>query len=163
MDLKLAIEHMAWADDRFVALLETLPDEAWRAKLGADDWHVAALAFHLVASADWYCYMLGQPLHFTSEPESIAEVRSHLPRLKEFNDYLLAQADLDDAVVTYEDDGETRSSRRSIVLMQALIHAVEHRTQAIAALTLRGFEAPTMDAFSTWPYLDTFNSRHPLA
>ena len=162
MQLKLALEHMAWADDRFYAHLETIPTEAWSAKLSDNDWNVAHLAFHLVASADWYCYMLGQPLRFTKEPETLAEVQCLRPVLNDFNAFLLDQADLEDGEVTYEDEGKTHTSRRAIVLTQALIHAVEHRTQAIAALTIADFDTPTMDAYSTWPYLETFTNRHPL-
>ncbi len=154
ISIKVAVEQMAWANNRFFAFLETIPDEAWWAKIADGEWDIAHYAFHLVASSDWYCYMLGQPLRYTSEPRSLAEVKALRPVINEFDAFLIAQASLDDETLTYIDDNEPRSMRRSMVLTQALIHAVEHRTQAVAALKLCGFYSPDLDSFSMWPYAD---------
>ena len=150
--LKSALEQCAWADEKLFAFLSDLPDEAWRAKTSEDEWHVAALTFHLIASADWYCYQLGGALTFTSEPQSIAEVRALGPQWKTFNEFLIAESDKADGQVTWTEDGETFSALRSAVLTQAIIHSVEHRVHIAAALKTCGQPELNLEDFSVWAY-----------
>lgn len=143
---------MAWADDKLFAFLESLPNEAWSAKATEDDWDVVHLAFHLVASADWYRYELGGQLQFTEEPSSIAEVKALRATWREINEFLVAQSELDDGLVSWTEECQTDSALRSSVLTQAILHSVEHRTQIIAALKAAGVSAPDLEDFSVWAY-----------
>lgn len=152
ISLRNALEQMAWADDAFFSFLQELPDDAWRAKAGPDEWHVAALTFHLVASTDWYRFQLGGPIQFSEEPTSIAEVRGLQETWREINRFLIAQADLDDEVVHWEEDGQHFSSTRATVLTQVLIHAVEHRAHIAWALKVNGFPSPDLEDFTAWAY-----------
>lgn len=150
--LRPALEQVAWADDRFFAFLETLPDAAWRAKAAPDEWDVAGLTFHLVASADWFGYQLGGPLRFTRDPSSLDEVKALRPVWRDVDAYLVAQADEEDSTVTFEEDGQVHEVRRSTVLTEVILHAVEHRAQVAAALKAGGFPSPELQDFSVWPF-----------
>ncbi len=150
--LKSALEQCAWADEKLFAFLSDLPDEAWRANAAEDEWHVAALTFHLIASADWYRYQLGGTLTFTSEPQSIAEVRALGPTWKALNEFLIAESHKADGQVTWTEDGETFSALRSAVLTQAIIHSVEHRVHIAAALKTGGHRELNLEDYSVWGY-----------
>lgn len=153
--MKAALEQVAWADDRFFAFVEGLPVEAWRSKAAPDEWDVTGLMFHLVASADWFGYQLGGPLRFTRDPDSIDEVRALRPVWQEIDAFLVAQADRDDGAVTYEEDGRTHAVLRSTVLTEVIIHAVEHRAQAAAALKAGGHPSPELQDLSVWPFAES--------
>lgn len=152
--MRAALEQVSWADDRFFAFLEGLPDEAWRAKASPDEWDVARLTFHLVASADWFAFELGRPLLFTDEPGSLDEIRALRPVWRELDAFLVAQADLDDETLTYEEDGESHDVKRSTVLTEVILHAVEHRAQIAAALKAKAFPSPELQDFSVWPFAE---------
>lgn len=152
--MKPSLEQVAWADALFFRFLEELPDDAWRAKAGADEWDVTQLAFHLVASADWFRFQLGGELLFTKGPESIADVRALRPVWEEIDAFFVAQSELDDESLTYEEDGESHSVLRSTVLTEVILHAVEHRAQIAAALKAGGFPSPELQDYSVWPFAD---------
>lgn len=143
---------MAWADDKLFAFLETLPREAWLAKAGENEWDVVHLTFHLVASADWYRYQLGGQLKLTAEPESIAEVQALRSTWREIDAFLVEQSDQEDGLVSWTEEGRTDSALRSIVLTQAIVHSVEHRTQIMSALRSANMQTPDLEDFSAWAY-----------
>ena len=150
--LKSALEQCAWADAKLFDFLSELTDDAWRAKAAEDEWHVAALTFHLIASADWYHYQLGGTLTFTSEPQSIAEVRALGPVWKAIDDFLIAEALKEDGEVTWVEDGQTFSALRSAVLTEAIIHSVEHRVHIAAALKTGGHPQLKLEDYSVWGF-----------
>lgn len=150
--MKSALEHCAWADRKLFAFLATLPDEAWRAKAGPDEWHVAALTFHLIASADWYRYQLGGSLTFTEEPGSIAEVRDLGGAWEDINSFLCNEASRPDGVVTFTEDGQTFTELRSTVLTEVVVHSVEHRVQIAAALKVGGHAHLELEDYSAWAF-----------
>jgi uncharacterized damage-inducible protein DinB len=152
ISLSHMMDYTAWADAKLLSFLQELPDEAWRAKAHDDEWHVAGLVFHIVASADWYRYQLGGTLQFTEEPQSIAEVRALGDTWREINTFLCAQATLEDETVTFTEDGETFTEQRSSVLMQAAVHSVEHRTQIVAALKAGGHADIELADYAVWGY-----------
>lgn len=150
--LRTALEHVAWADDKLFEFLDTLPDDAWRARAAPDEWHVAALAFHLVASADWYRFQLGGQLALTSEPQSIAEVRALRSTWQAINRFLVAECDNDDEMLSYAEDGEAHHVLRSRVLTEVIVHSVEHRAQIAAALKAGGHTPLELEDYSAWAY-----------
>jgi uncharacterized damage-inducible protein DinB len=52
ISIKNAVEQMVWADNKLFDCLKGLPREAREAQSAPDDWNVARLTFHLIASAD---------------------------------------------------------------------------------------------------------------
>lgn len=159
ISLQVAMQHTAWADEKLFRCLSALPEDAWRAKAQDDEWHVAALVFHLVASADWYRYQLGGALIFDSEPQSIAEVRALGDTWRELNADLVAECAKDEELMTFIDEDETKTAYRSIILTQAIVHSVEHRAQIAAALKANGFELPDLQDFSVWPFADVYGDQ----
>lgn len=154
ISIKPAIQQMAWADAKLFDFLLTLPEDVWQANTAEDEWDVVHLTFHMIASADWYRYQLGGQLKFTTEPTSVAEVKSLGEQWQEINSFLIEQCDEEDGIVYWVEDGVTFSTNRAAVLNQALIHAVEHRTQIMSILKEAGVVAPPLEDFSVWGYLD---------
>ena len=153
ISLEKLLKQMAWADAKLFDALSGLPDEAWRSKVAEGEWNVAANTFHLVASADWYCYQLGQKIEFTKEPESIAEIRSLGETWKSKNAFLISESGKADEPLSYVDGEKTRTALRSTILAQAIIHSVEHRIHIALALKAGGFEFPDLEDFSVWGYV----------
>lgn len=153
INLELSLKQMSWANQKLLGHLLELPDEAWRAKVAPDEWHVAALVFHLVASTDWYTYQLGKPLRFTDESESITEVRQLGGTWLEFDKILIDESHKEDGKVFFLEDGKEFSADRSTILSQAVIHSVEHRVQIASALLINGFDFPELEDFSVWGYI----------
>lgn len=143
---------MAWADTKLFAFLSELPDDAWRSRAFDGEWDVATLTFHLVASADWYVYQLGGTPTVTTEPQSIAEVRALGGTWRGINEFLLSQAAQDDELVSFTEDGEVFSELRSTVLIEAVRHSAEHRTQIAAALKAGGHAHLELEDYSTWAF-----------
>lgn len=152
ISLQSALAYTSWADEKLFTFLMTLPDDAWRARATDEEWHIAALTFHLVASADWYRYQLGGPLTFTAEPQSIAEVRSLGETWREINNFLLLEAGKEDELITYTEDGRTFSERRSTVLLQAVTHSVEHRVHIATTLKASGFASLELEDYAVWAF-----------
>jgi uncharacterized damage-inducible protein DinB len=150
--LEKSLKQMAWADKKLFDILLSLPDEAWRAKISEGEWDVAHYAFHLIASADWYAFELGQKLRFTKEPDSIDEIRSLGETWKEINAFFIKESQKDDEMVSFMEDGKEFKVLRSTVLSQALIHSVEHRIHIASPLQAGGFLFPDLADFSLWAY-----------
>lgn len=150
--MRSSLEYVAWADKKMFNFLNQLPDEVWRAKAREGEWHIAALVFHMVASADWYRYQLGGKLVITEEPESIAEVRALLPTWSEILEFLIVESDKEEELLTYEDEGETRQVLRSGVLTQVFAHSVEHRTQIAWTLKVNSLAEMNLEDYSYWGY-----------
>ena len=144
---------MAWADIKLLEFLQHLPSEALKAKAAPDEWDVAHLIFHMIASADWYAFELGRTLHFTQDPDSLDGVLELGGIWREFNKYLLAECDKEDEVVTYFENGKEFKVMRSTVLAQDPIHSVEHRTQITLALKINGFPTLELEDYSQWGFV----------
>ena len=153
ISIEKSLNQMAWADEKLFNHLLAMPDDAWRAKVADGEWPVYSNLFHLIASADWYAFELGAPIHFTKEPESIEEIRGLGQTWRGINSFLIAEGLKEDETLTYEEKGQEFEVLRSTVLSQAIIHSVEHRIQIAIALKHKGFEFPDLEDFSTWGYV----------
>jgi len=153
ISIEKSLKQMAWADEKLFNTMLELPDEAWRSKAAEGEWPAYSNLFHLIASADWYAYELGQPQRFTQEPESIDEIRGLGETWKEINAFLISEGARDDGEVTYSEHGKDFTVMRSTVLSQAIIHAVEHRIHIAIALQQGGFAFPDLEDFSVWGYI----------
>ncbi len=160
ISLDKSLKQMAWADAKLFAVMQELPDEAWQTKVADGEWPVASNLFHLIASADWYAFELGQKIHFTGEPDSIEEIRGLGDRWRETNEFLISEGVREDGPVAYIENGKEFTVQRSTVLSQAVIHSVEHRIHIALALKRGGFDFPDLEDFSVWGYVHSLGSEH---
>jgi len=152
--------HMAWANQKTLSHLQTLPEDALKAFATKSEWFVAEIVHHIVDSADHYVYRIsGTPaLTQPGDPciDDIIQI-SDLTRLKE----QVAQVDallfecvkLEDVQIEYENyEGKLVKRWRSTILSQAIHHATEHRAQIAAALEAKGFTPVDLDELDLWSY-----------
>ncbi len=154
-----SLEHLAWTNDKLFAELAALPAEALAAQYAPDAWPVGRLAMHIVNGAEWYCYCLaGMPWTDLVLPTGPADLEVLRTRLAELDAVLIAQADLPDELVEFQDEDErgpyARTALRSTILAQACLHAAEHRAQIACALEINGFAGITLDDYDVWAFAE---------
>ena len=157
--LTRSLRHMAWADDKLYAELAALPPGALDACYASDAWPVGRLAMHIVNGAEWYCYCLaGMPWTDLVLPTGPADIDKLRRRLAELNTVLIAQAELPDELVKFQDEDEQgayeRTALRSTILAQACLHSAEHRAQIACALEINGLPGITLDDYDVWAFAD---------
>ncbi|MEY3185998.1 MAG: hypothetical protein RIR58_734 [Actinomycetota bacterium] len=158
--LERLLKHMAWANQRTIEHLESLPVEAFKAFASNPDWFVAEILHHIVDSGDHYAYRIsGVPVLTKPGDPCIADVEqlSDLPRIKDqaaqVDAALLECAKLDDIQLEFENNsGKLVKRWRSTILSQAVHHATEHRAQLAAALEAKGFAPVDLDELDLWSY-----------
>lgn len=149
---------MAWANQKCLAHLQTLPEESLRAFVSDQDWFVAEISHHIVDSADFYVYRLtGEfpetPGEKIAEIESIKDLELLRAQCEAIDEALLKSVALDDVQISFENSsGKTVSRWRSTILSQAIHHATEHRAQIAAALDAKGFPRLDLDEMDLWRY-----------
>lgn len=147
------LRHLAWANDKLFADLSALPPDALDARYAPEAWPVGRLAVHIVGGAEWYCYCLtGMQWTDLEVPTSAADLARLRARLAELDAVLIAQADLPDEVVEFDDEDGPRRALRSTILAQACLHSTEHRAQIACALEVNGFAGVTLDDYDVWAF-----------
>ena len=161
------VVHMAWANQKTIEHLETLPEEALKAFATNPDWFVAEIAHHIVDSADHYAYRIsGKPALTQPGDPCIADISeiADLQRLKEqaaeVDSILAACVKLDDIQIEFTNFEDKLVKRwRSTILSQAIHHATEHRAQIASALEAKGFAPMNLDDLDLWEFEKTTNSK----
>lgn len=160
ISLDRLLGHMAWANQKTIEHLQTLPEESLKAFATNPEWFVGEIAHHIVDSADHYAFRIsGKPALTQPGDPCIDDVKviADLARLKEqaaaVDAMLLECVKLDDVqieFVNYEDKLVKRW--RSTILSQAIHHATEHRAQIASALEAKGFTPVNLDDLDLWEY-----------
>ena len=160
ISLNRLLLHMAWANQKTLSHLQTLPEDALKAFATNSEWFVAEIAHHIVDSADHYVYRIsGTPALTQPGDPCIDDVHqiSDLTRLKQqvaqVDALLLDCVKLDDVQIEFENyEGKLVKRWRSTILSQAIHHATEHRAQIAAALEAKGFTPVDLDELDLWAY-----------
>ena len=152
--------HMAWANQKTIAYLQTLPDESLAAFATNPEWHVAEIIYHIVDSADHYAFrisgtpVLTQPGEPCIEPvKSIADLGRLKDQAEIVDKALLECVKLEDIKLEFVNgEGDLVNRWRSTILSQAVHHATEHRAQIASALEAKGLTPPDLDDLDLWSY-----------
>ena len=160
IELNRLLAHMAWANQKTIEHLQTLPEDSLKAFATNPEWFVAEIAHHIVDSADHYAFDIsGKPALTQPGDECIDDVNviADLARLKEqaakVDAMLLDCVKLEEVQIeflNYEDKLVKRW--RSTILSQAIHHATEHRAQIASALEAKGFTPVNLDDLDLWSY-----------
>ena len=160
IELNRLLAHMAWANQKTIEHLQTLPEDSLKAFATNPEWFVAEIAHHIVDSADHYAFRIsGKPALTQPGGECIDDVNviADLARLKDqaakVDAMLLDCVKLDEVQIeflNYEDKLVKRW--RSTILSQAIHHATEHRAQIASALEAKGFTPVNLDDLDLWSY-----------
>ena len=152
--------HMAWANQKTIDHLHTLPEESLKAFATNPEWHVAEIIHHVIDSADHYASRIsGVPALTQPGDPCIDDVNqiSDLVRLKQqaavVDKHLLECVKLEDIQLEYENYENKLVKRwRSTILSQSIHHATEHRAQIASALEAKGFMPMNLDDLDLWSY-----------
>lgn len=151
--IERGLRHLSWADDQLFEYMADMPSKALQATYAPDTWPVGRLLTHIVDGAQWYRFCLtGEPWVELLSPRDDMDITELRTYLRSVNASLLAQAELPDERVTFDDDGTQRSAWRSTILTQAIVHAAEHRTQIACALAAHGLQPPVLDDLDLWAF-----------
>jgi len=158
MDRMLA--HMAWANQKTITHLQTLPQESLGAFATNPEWHVAEIIHHIVDSADHYAFRISGIPALTKPGDPCIEdvlVIADLARVKEqaaiVDKALLECVKLDDIQIEFKNYSDKMVKRwRSTILSQAIHHATEHRAQLASALEAKGFKPMDLDELDLWAF-----------
>jgi uncharacterized damage-inducible protein DinB len=158
MDRLLA--HMAWANQKTISHLQTLPQESLASFATNSEWHVAEIIHHIVDSGDHYAFRISGTPALTKPGETgIEDVKeiADLARIKEqaviVDKALLECVKLDDIQIEFKNySGNMVKRWRSTILSQAIHHATEHRAQLASALEAKGFQPVDLDELDLWAF-----------
>jgi uncharacterized damage-inducible protein DinB len=152
--------HMAWANQKTISHLQSLPEDSLEAFATNPEWHAAEIIYHIIDAADHYAYRIsGIPALTQPGEPCIDEVKAiaDLARLKDqaaiVDKALLDCVKLDDIQLEFVNNEDQSVKRwRSTILSQAIHHATEHRAQLASALEAKGFEPVNLDDLDLWSY-----------
>ena len=160
IELNRLLAHMAWANQKTIEHLQTLPEDSLKAFATNPEWFVAEIAHHIVDSADHYAFRIsGKPALTQPGDECIDDINmiADLARLKEqaakVDGMLLDCVKLEDVQIEFLNYSDKLVKRwRSTILSQAIHHATEHRAQIASALEAKGFTPVNLDDLDLWSY-----------
>ena len=148
------LRHMAWANQRVLTELTSIPSNALKLHAPNDpDWTVIEIARHLVDAAGFYCKRLASEVSLFEFDDSAEHSDvSQLPIACAGYDALLRELAADpDASTTFNPrDGVVVHRARSTIVAQAIHHATEHRTQIAGVLSAHGIAAIDLDSLDLW-------------
>jgi uncharacterized damage-inducible protein DinB len=154
------LAHMAWANQKTIAHLQTLSEASLAAYATNSEWHAAEIIYHIVDSADHYAFRISGIPALTKPGEPCIDdvkVIADLTRLKAqaaiVDKALLECVKLDDIQIEFKNYEDKMVKRwRSTILSQAIHHATEHRAQLASALEVKGFKPMDLDELDLWAF-----------
>lgn len=154
MDLLLEfMKHNTMMNRRLIDVCSSLPDETLRATLEGTYGSIGATLVHIANGQDSYAARF----HGSRRPDAIPEdsvpafdtLRS---RIDASNSRLEESASLVGEKRTVEVSGDDPAGRwtmpAQLLLLQAINHGTEHRSQIATVLTQQGIEPPSMDGWT---------------
>jgi uncharacterized damage-inducible protein DinB len=151
--IKQSLEHAAWSNQEFLTQVMDLPESVYSLAAAEGEWSVGRLLGHLADSGEWYRYILTGEMW--NDPGSVSSheeanvLRSHLAEL---DSVLLHHAELEDEMVTFQDEAGPSQAARSMILAQAVMHTAEHKGQIAAILKTSGFHVD-LDRLDVWAFV----------
>ena len=144
---------MAWSNQEIFSAFAKLPEDIYQLKAADGEWNIGRILRHFIQAAEWYCFLLANRT-WTDVPSitSSEELERARVTLGELDSLLIAAVNVDDAVITYQDDdGTEKTTTRSMVLAQAITHTAEHKGQLATILRVHGIDFD-LDQFDLWSY-----------
>lgn len=153
--LRAMFDHHVWATTQLIDALEQLPVERLDAEIPGTYGSLQATLTHLV-DADWnYLRRLTTPPTPPRETESAraladlrTEMHGHAARWAQALDELDAGAL--GAVIEAKEDYPRTEHAEGMLLLQAIHHGNDHRTQICSTLGALGLDVPDLDGWEFW-------------
>ena len=158
--LERLLSHMAWANQKTISHLQTLPEESLKAFATNPNWHIAEIVHHIVDSADHYAFRISGVPALTQPGDpciddvvTLADLARISSQATIVDAALLECVKLDDIQIEFKNYEDKIVKRwRSTILSQAIHHATEHRAQIASALEAKGFTPVDLDELDLWSF-----------
>ena len=152
ISLEVALKHTAWSNQKVFHEISELPSDIYQLRAAEGEWPIGQLLTHLIGAAEWYRYCL------TLEPwGEVVPINNHeilkleAGKLAQLDHLLINQAQLDNDLMTFEDENGPSTYRRSVILTQAQMHSAEHKGQIATILKAHGHHLD-LDRFDVLAY-----------
>lgn len=153
-------KHNLWANLRLLDACEQLTDAQLDARMEGVYGSVRETLMHLVSSEEGYAWRFNftgaepiSPIEESDPFPGFAELRRRIERSGKELIAMAEQADLDQVLHL---DGGAYDAEVIMVMMQAINHGVDHRSQIATLLSRQGIEPPCLDA---WCYNDELRAK----
>lgn len=142
---------MAWSNQEIFSELAKLPQDIYPLTAAEGEWNVGRILRHFIVAAEWYCFLLiGRAWTDVPAINNAEDLEWARVALGELDSLLIAAVNVDDAGITYiDDDGNEKTTTRSMVLAQAVTHTAEHKGQLATILKVHGIDF-NLDKFDLW-------------
>ena len=150
------LRHEAWALRKMFAFLREQPESVLAMTAPNTAWDVAVLLAHICSASMRYVQRIeGGPDPSVDPPDTHADLEVLEGRVLAAAERLRAlAAEGSDADVVESDEKGTYRYPRSVVLAQAIYHAIEHRAQLFGVLTANGITSTNLDDLDHWVFGD---------
>jgi uncharacterized damage-inducible protein DinB len=156
--LERLLKHMAWANQKTIEHLQTLPEDSLKSYATKPEWFVAEILHHIVQAADNYAFRISGkrpdvPGESIQLPASVADLELLSKQALEIDAALLECMKLEDIQLEFTNySGNLVKRWRSTILSQAIHHATEHRAQLASALEAKVFMPVDLDELDLWSF-----------
>ena len=153
-------KYNLWANLQLLDACAQLPDAQLDATTKGVYGSVRQTLMHLVSSEGRYArhfnFTGGDPVPLLKESDPFPGFDELQRRAERSGKELIALAEQGDLDQVLHLDGGTYDAQVIIVLIQAIEHGVDHRSQIATLLSQQGIEAPCLDA---WCYNDALRDK----
>jgi uncharacterized damage-inducible protein DinB len=152
--LSEAFQHHTWATEQLIRHLRQLPAESLSSTSTGVYGEVLATLSHLLAADSRYlAYLEGVPLPSRAGPDETRSLDDLADALRDQAvrwRILLARLNELDVTLPARRDRPELAHATNLLIVQALHHGNDHRTQICTVLSSNGYETPDLDAWSYW-------------
>jgi len=153
--LRAMFEHHVWATTRLIDALEELDPAHLDARIDGTYGSTMQTLTHLVDADERYLQRLTTPVLASTEDTESRPLADLRKEMREHGDRwagmleALDRGDLHAAVIGKSDYPDTDPAE-GMLLVQAIQHGNDHRTQICSTLGALGLDVPDLDAWEYW-------------
>jgi uncharacterized damage-inducible protein DinB len=152
--LREMFRYHAWATLQLIDNCMGQPPEAMHEVVVGTDRSILHTLTHVVGTEQWYLEAL------TGEPAAAPIRRGEVPSLSDLRrrcesqslrwDVLLDRIAQLNVTIPADDSRPETPHGQNLLVVQAIQHGIDHRTQICTALRVLGLEPPNIDGWSCW-------------
>lgn len=150
--IKKSLEHMAWSSQEIFTEISNLPTDIYGLRAADGEWPVGKILNHFVNAAEWFRYCLTgikwSDLPRINNPETLLKMKSYLAELDQT---LINQSELEDKILSFNDENGPAKASRTMILSQTVMHTAEHKGQLSTILKMHGYELD-LDKYDVWSF-----------
>ena len=149
-----ALRHMGWANLEMLKILSGLSSDTLNFSAWNSEWTVAKVVHHIVISQGrLISRATGEAAPKEIDvPLTATDIEALVPIFKERDAHMLALANLPERVLKFQRFGMDTEFLTTTILVQAVHHAAEHRTQISDILAANRMDVFNLDELDLWHF-----------